>query len=231
MINIRMIAVYLLCLLMVSCQQKSNSTDSEKPYIVTTTGMIADAVINLVGDNMKVQSLMGAGVDPHLYQASPGDLAKLQKADLIIYNGLYLEGKLNDILQKLSRSQPVINFSDGIEREDLIELTEVQYEAHIYDPHIWFDINIWNDGLESLADELNKRYPEIIKTIQSNLDIYSSQLANLKSELVAQMNTVPADKRVMVTSHDAFQYFGRMLDIRVEALQGDFYCNRIWFAR
>ncbi len=217
---LRTTILFILSLLLFSCQEKPKGTDDGKPVIVTTTGMVADAVSNLVGEHMEVKALMGPGVDPHLYQASPGDLSKLQKADLIVFNGLYLEGKLNDILEKLSKTKAVINYSDAVDKSDLIELAEVQYEGHIYDPHIWFDIKVWNDGLTGLASRLMKMYPDHSAEIKSNLEQYSSSLANLQSEMVELINTVPEDKRVMVTSHDAFQYFGRMLNIRVEALQG-----------
>ncbi len=211
--------ITLLCIIGCKSDNKDNSTNGI-PIILTTTGMVKDAVINLVGEEADVNALMGPGVDPHLYQASPGDLSKMNKADLIVYNGLYLEGKLNDILKKLGANKNVINFSDAINKENLLDVVDAQYKDEIYDPHIWFGIDIWKQGIVGLSKQLIELYPDLESTIQQNSTSYLEQLDILKIDLLAQMSTVPKEKRIMVTSHDAFKYFGRMLDIRVEALQG-----------
>lgn len=206
---------------LLSCQQNTKTTDENvKPNILTTTGMLKDAVVNLIGDQVEVTALMGPGVDPHLYQASPGDLAKMNKADVIIYNGLFLEGKLDGILKKLTTSKNVINFSDGINREDLLGVVNAKYEGEIYDPHIWFGIDIWKQGTVELGAKLSSTYPQFADEIAENQTSYLQQLDILKQELLEQISNIPIDKRLMVTSHDAFHYFGRMLAIRVEALQG-----------
>ena len=207
-------------LLLVSCKTNTNVEDNQKPTVVTTTGMVKDAVLNLVGDAMEVEALMGAGVDPHLYQASPGDLSKLNKADVIVFNGLFLEGKLHSILEKLAQKKKVVNFSSAINTADLIEVTEKQYEDEIYDPHIWFDIDVWKQGINGLANQLSEFYPSVAPKIEENKTVYFKSLDSLKNELVKKMNQIPVENRILVTSHDAFHYYGRMLDVRVEALQG-----------
>ncbi|MEZ5022839.1 MAG: zinc ABC transporter substrate-binding protein [Chitinophagales bacterium] len=144
----------------------------------------------------------------------------MNKADIIIYNGLFLEGKLDGILKKLSTSKNVINFSDGIQREDLLGVENAKYEGEIYDPHIWFGIDIWKQGIVELGAKLSSTYPQFADEIATNQTSYLQQLDVLKQELLEQISNIPIDKRLMVTSHDAFHYFGRMLAIRVEALQG-----------
>ena len=206
-------------LALLSCQHDKPSSDGIV-NIVTTTGMIKDAVEHLVGEHAEVKALMGAGVDPHLYQATPGDLSKMNKADLVVYSGLFLEGKLDDIFHKLARTKNIINFSDAVSRDKLLDVTNAQFEGEIYDPHIWFDIDIWIEGISGLSAGLIQLYPEWKAEVEANRDSYIDELTALKAELIARIETVPEDDRIMVTSHDAFQYFGRMLQIRVEALQG-----------
>ncbi|MGU5103616.1 zinc ABC transporter substrate-binding protein, partial [Escherichia coli] len=112
----------------------------ETVQITTTTGMIADIVKNVGGDRVTVQSLMGPGVDPHLYKASQGDIAKLDEADMIFYNGLNLEGKMADIFVRMAGSKPTVQVTETIDEASLLEPEE--YEGH-YDPHVWFDIQLW----------------------------------------------------------------------------------------
>lgn len=214
--------IFIICCIawLTGCKSEKPQEDAGVPTFVTTTGMLADALSHLVGDHAEVIALMGAGVDPHLYQATPGDLAKMNKADLILYNGLFLEGKLQDILKKLERTRTVINFSDGIAESGLLDVTNAQYEQEVYDPHIWFDIDIWSEGITALADRLSENYPDWTETLSANRDAYLAELAELKTELVTMVEVLPEERRILVTSHDAFHYFGRMLDIRVEALQG-----------
>lgn len=182
--------------------------------------MLADAVSRIVGDLAEVSALMGPGVDPHMYQATPGDLRQINQADLTVYNGLFLEGKLDDTFRKLARTRNIINFSSAIDPSNLIEVTDPQYENELYDPHIWFDIDIWIAGMKGLADAIITFYPDWKETVESNLTSYAEELTALKTELRELISSIPHEDRIMVTSHDAFQYFGRMLSIRVEALMG-----------
>jgi manganese/zinc/iron transport system substrate-binding protein len=215
------IFIFSLILLLSGCRNDRQAGPAEgKPLFVATTGMVKDALENLVGDKAEIIALMGPGVDPHLYQATPGDLARMNRADLIVYSGLFLEGKLDDIFRKLARTRHVVNFSDAVDESNLINVTDARYAGEIYDPHIWFDIDLWTEGIAGLADELVELYPDWGDEITADRDRYIAELTELKSELAAQISAVPVTDRIMVTSHDAFQYFGRMLGIRVEALQG-----------
>ena len=195
---------------------KTEKTNN-KPLIVTTTGMIGDAVKNLVGNKADVISLMGPGVDPHLYKATQGDLERLQKADIIIYNGIHLEGKMSEILEKLSAKKIVIAMGDGVPKEKL-RLLDVN--AKVYDPHIWFDVAIWKEAVKVMAAELTVRYPGLTETVHKNSSQYLMLLDSLNTEVKTKMASIPKAQRVLITAHDAFGYFGLAYDTEVKGLQG-----------
>lgn len=205
--------------LLFSCNEAKHTeeTKSSKPLIVTTTGMIADAVINLVGDSAEVIALMGPGVDPHLYKATQGDLSRLQRADIIIYNGIHLEGKMSEIFEKLVAKKIVIAMGDGISKDKLRILDQA---AAVYDPHIWFDVALWKEAVEAMAAKLATKYPQLSKTITANKVSYLSKLDSLHLEVKTHMASIPVQQRVLITAHDAFGYFGRAYDTEVLGLQG-----------
>lgn len=185
--------------------------------ITVTTGMIADAVLNVAGDHAKVTALMGPGVDPHLYKATQGDLARLTSADVVFYNGLHLEGKMVDVLEKLSRQKPVVAVTDGVTESDLRSPPEFQ-GAH--DPHIWFDVKLWAGAVRRIADELKKVDETNAEEYDRNATQYIHRLDSLDTWVRTQIATIPKIQRVMITAHDAFGYFGRAYDIEVRGLQG-----------
>jgi manganese/zinc/iron transport system substrate-binding protein len=186
-------------------------------YIVCTTGMIQDAVENIVGEKAKIEALMGPGVDPHLYKATQGDLQKLQQADIIVYNGLFLEGKMGEILQKLKRKKTVIAMAELLPEKAYINNTEFQ---GAFDPHIWFDVKLWKDAVEMLSKELIKTDSLNESFYHKNTIAYTLQLDSLHQEVRAQIKLIPENKKVLVTAHDAFAYFGRAYDVDVRGLQG-----------
>ncbi|WP_296622656.1 zinc ABC transporter substrate-binding protein [Marivirga sp.] len=186
-------------------------------YIVCTTGMIKDAVENIVGDKANIEALMGPGVDPHLYKATQGDLKKLQQADIIVYNGLFLEGKMGDVLQKLKRKKTVIAMAELLPDETYINNTEFQ---GAFDPHIWFDVNLWKEAVQLLSEELIKTDSLNQSLYNQNAKEFSIQLDSLHQAVQSQINLIPEDKKVLVTAHDAFAYFGRAYDVDVRGLQG-----------
>jgi len=208
-------------LFLFSCSEKNNSAEhagtTNKPLIVTTTGMIADAVQNLVGSNAEVIALMGPGVDPHLYKATQGDLERLQHADVIIYNGIHLEGKMSEILEKLTSKKIVLAMSNGIPKEKL-RLLDVN--AQVYDPHIWFDVALWKEAVAAMAKELASKYPALKKDIEHNSITYLQKLDSLHLQVKTAMATIPKPQRVLITAHDAFGYFGLAYDTEVKGLQG-----------
>jgi manganese/zinc/iron transport system substrate-binding protein len=208
-----------LLLLLISCSESkpSEKQQSHKLFIVTTTGMIGDAVKNIVGDQADVISLMGPGVDPHLYKATQGDLERLQKADVIVYNGVHLEGKMSEILEKLASKKIVIAMGDGISKSRLRLLDE---KAQVYDPHIWFDVALWKDAVAAMSKTLSLKVPSLASEIQKNTPLYLAALDSLNIEVKTNMALIPKAQRVLITAHDAFGYFGLAYDTEVRGLQG-----------
>jgi manganese/zinc/iron transport system substrate-binding protein len=185
--------------------------------VVTTTGMIADAAARVAGELAQVEALMGPGVDPHLYKASESDVRRLSEADLILYNGLHLEGKMGDILVKLARSRPVTAVSEALPQQELREPPEF---AGQYDPHIWFDVRLWARTLEPIAAALAEIEPHRASTYRANAEAYRQELLELDGWVEARIREVPEGQRILVTAHDAFGYFGRRYGMRVVGLQG-----------
>jgi manganese/zinc/iron transport system substrate-binding protein len=204
-----------LIILSFSCAPQEK--DEGQTYIVCTTGMIKDAVENIVGDKVKVDALMGPGVDPHLYKATQGDLKKLQQADIIVYNGLFLEGKMGDVLQKLDHKKMVIAMAELLPKKAFINNTEFQ---GAFDPHIWFDVNLWKKAVQLLSKELIKNDSLNQSFYNQNANKFSAQLDSLHKAVQSQINLIPEDKKVLVTAHDAFAYFGRAYVVDVRGLQG-----------
>jgi manganese/zinc/iron transport system substrate-binding protein len=185
--------------------------------IVTTTGMIEDAARRIGGDRVTVRALMGPGVDPHLYKASQGDLGLLNGADIVFYNGLHLEGKMVDALEKLGRTKRVYAVSDSIDPTRLRKPPE--FDGN-YDPHIWFDVKLWSEGLRRVVAGLKDADPEGAEVYDRNAKAYFAELDSLDKWVRSEIATVPKELRVLVTAHDAFGYFGRAYDIEVRGLQG-----------
>lgn len=179
--------------------------------------MIKDAVENVCGEHVEVVALMGPGVDPHLYKATQGDLQKLTDADIIFYNGLHLEGKMGEVLEKLGRSKPVIAVSSAIP-ENLLRAVPGFQGTH--DPHIWFDVKLWENAVQAVSNFM-------IKTDTAHAIDYSTwskqyllQLDSLHEAVKQSVLQIPEPQRVLITAHDAFGYFGDAYDIEVRGLQG-----------
>jgi len=206
-----------LALLLMACQGSPETNESGKLKVVATTGMIADAVRNIGGDSLEVEALMGPGVDPHLYKATQGDLRKLNQASLIFYNGLLLEGKMGEVLEKLGRIKPVVAVS--IDINPAILLSSPLYKD-AYDPHIWFDVNLWKQAVKKISESLQQHDPENARYFQQNTVDYQSKLDALHQEVMQEISQIPDGQRVLITAHDAFEYFGRAYDIEVRGLQG-----------
>lgn len=202
-------------LLLNSCSNEKK--DANNFSIVATTGIIGDAVQEIAGDSVAVFALMGPGVDPHLYKPSQGDVSQLSKADLIFYNGLHLEGKMQNILEKLSKKRPVIAVSQDIPREKLVILNQPKGAP---DPHIWFDLSLWQEAVKTISQSLQQQDPARAAYYKERTDAYLARLEKLHQEVKEQIASIPASQRVLVTAHDAFSYFGRAYDIEVRALQG-----------
>jgi manganese/zinc/iron transport system substrate-binding protein len=186
-----------------------------RPRVVATTGMIADAAREIAGDAAEVTALMGPGVDPHLYKASPGDIRALELADLVLYNGLHLEGKLADVLERLGRSKACIAVAGGLKEASLRSTGQ-----GVHDPHVWFDAALWAEAAIVTGDALAGAIPAERDRLIGRARTYADRLLALDAWCKAQLATIPPSRRVLVTSHDAFGYFGRAYGLRVLAVQG-----------
>ena len=197
---------------------KNETKTNGKLNVVTTTTMITDIVKNIGGDVINIQGLMGSGVDPHLYKASEGDVTKLVNADVIFYNGLHLEGKLVEVFEKMgSATKTPIALADEIDKRTLISS---DYFASNYDPHVWFDINYFKQFVEKITLVLSEKNPENASIFQTNKTNYIAQLDILQKEMKSVIESLPKKKRILVTAHDAFNYFGKAFDFDVVGLQG-----------
>lgn len=208
---------YLLITLVLCASCTSPEKKGEQYTVVATTGMLYDAVVNIGQDKVVADVIMGPGVDPHLYKATQGDLSKLNNADLIIYNGLALEGKMGEILEKLGKRKPVVAAAEKIPETKLLGAQGYQ---NAYDPHIWFDVELWTNAVNEVKEGLVKNDSLNAAFYEANAEVYLDSLRALHSYVTRRIQEIPENARILVTAHDAFGYFGKAYDIRVEGLQG-----------
>jgi manganese/zinc/iron transport system substrate-binding protein len=185
---------------------------------VVTTGMVGDIIINVAGDRAKVHALMGAGVDPHLYRPTRDDVSALLAADIVFYNGLNLEGKMADTFIKVARSGKPVFAVTELFSEDFL-LSPPDFQGHD-DPHVWMDPHGWMKAAEVVVAKLSEFDPDGAAAYKANGDKYLAELARLNQYAEARLQTIPTERRVLVTAHDAFNYFARAFDIEVLGIQG-----------
>jgi manganese/zinc/iron transport system substrate-binding protein len=213
-------AVLSLSLLLAGCSAPAADTGSteDKLNVVATTTMLADLSTVIGGERVTVDGLMGPGIDPHLYQASEGDVSLMQKADIVVYNGLHLEGKMGEIFENLSGGKAnVICIEDGLDESRLLA-SEDDSSAH--DPHIWFDVALWKKAAKTVADGLSQADPDGKADYEANLESYLKELDETDTYIRNRAAELPEAQRVLVTAHDAFQYFGKAYGFEVRGLQG-----------
>ncbi len=215
----RLLYTLSLSFLFISCSSGGDSTEKAegRPYIVATTGMIADAVKEVVGDLAKVEGLMGPGVDPHLYKATRGDLTQLRKAKVIFYNGLHLEGKMGEVLEKLSEQKPVYAVGEALSSDSLIYHGS---STDSKDPHIWFDVSMWTQVVSEIALRMREVDAPNQAIYKQRADAYIQKLNSLDEAVSQKLAEIPQSQRVLITAHDAFSYFGRAYGVEVRGLQG-----------
>ena len=185
---------------------------------VATTAMIGDLVSRIGGEGVKVSTLMGPGVDPHLYKPTAADAAKLSKADVIFYNGLMLEGRMADLFARIARGgKKVYAVTESVDKSLLLEPPE--FEGH-YDPHVWMDVSLWAQTIPTIVEGLSEAAPDQADTFKKNAEALQVSLAALDGWCKEQMASLPESSRILVTSHDAYNYFGRAYGFQVVGLQG-----------
>ena len=212
----------ILSLILVACGQGETATntasDSGPIQIVTTIGQVTNITEIVGGDHVQVNGLMGAGIDPHLYVASEGDVELLQNADIIFYSGLFLEAQMEDILEQIGERKTVVAVAENIDKSLLLPWTD--YNADEFDPHVWFDVTLWAKAVEAVRDTLVEYDPTNADAYRANTEAYLKELDELHAYVKTQAERLPADQRVLITAHDAFHYFGRAYGFEVRGLQG-----------
>lgn len=217
-----------LVLALVGCDASRNSKTVDAPATprgksagrisaIATVGMVADIVRNVSGDHVAVKQIMGSGVDPHLYKATRDDVQTIMEGDIVFYSGLMLEGKMADTLIKVARSKPVIAVTERIDESQLLEPED--FEGH-YDPHVWMDVQAWSKCVDVVAEALSEFDPAHAERYATNADTFKSELDRLHQYGLESIASIPAESRILVTSHDAFNYFGRAYGLEVEGVQG-----------
>ncbi|MDO5707819.1 MAG: zinc ABC transporter substrate-binding protein [Andreesenia angusta] len=199
-------------------ESKEDSKEGGKKTVVATTTMLKDLVDQLSGDHLEVDGLMGPGVDPHLYKPSAGDVNKLEEADLVVYGGLHLEGQMGEVFGSLEKKDKMILDSSSNLDESLL-LKSPDFQGN-FDPHIWFDVTIWQEVAKEVEAKLEELDPENKDDYKSNLDSYLAELDELDKYVEEKAKEVPEDQRVLVTAHDAFNYFAKRYGFEVKGLQG-----------
>lgn len=201
-------------ILLSSCDKNEGTADGSKPpQAVATIGMVADIVRNVAGDRLSVSSLIGEGVDPHLYKPTSTDVKSLQSADIIFYNGLHLEGKMGDVLFRVARSgKPVHAVTETLQEQENYIVEE--------DPHVWMDVQGWIKAVDVVASALSDWDPDGATIYQTNTASYRAELVELDAYAKKVLSSIPESQRVLVTAHDAFGYLGRAYGIEVRGIQG-----------
>lgn len=195
-------------------------TGSGDVRIVTTTNFLTDLVGEIGGERVTVEGLLGAGIDPHLYKPSAGDVRRLREADGVFYNGLYLEAKMEEVLEEIGKQKPVFAVTERMPRSRLLEPPAGAGPEEEFDPHVWFDVSLWQYAARAVRDGLLEIDPEGRPVYEANARDYLDRLERLDAETERRLAEIPARRRVLVTSHDAFRYLGERYGLDVEAIQG-----------
>ena len=186
--------------------------------VVATTGMVGDLVRQVGGDRVSLEVLMGPGVDPHLYKATASDVVKIRRADVVFYNGLLLEGKMTEVFERMQKQkQRVFAVTEQLPKERLLHPAD--FEGHP-DPHVWFDVELWSLCLATVAQRLSDARPDERAAFEANADAARTRLLELHAWAKAKAEELSEERRVLVTSHDAYSYFGRAYGFDVIGLQG-----------
>lgn len=192
------------------------ATAQERPRAVTTVGMIADVARNVAGDCVAITALMGPGVDPHLYEARASDIKRLRNADAIFYGGFTLEGQMGNVLNKMSDRTPTV--AVGPATFDPSNL--ISHEDYAVDPHLWMDVFKWSRTVPTVTEQLAAIAPDCGESMRQRAAQYRQELEALHVWIAESIATIPEQQRILVTAHDAFNYYGLAYDIDVRGIQG-----------
>ena len=193
-----------------------NTLEAASPIrVIATTTVVADLVKQVGGDLVVVESLMADGVDPHSYRATPRDIDRLVRADLIVANGLHLEGKLAELLERIGRKRPFVAVGNAVPKNELLSIGN-----DLFDPHIWFDAKLWSYCPSAVAAALSQLDSKAALDYRQRAGKYSKDLLELDKNVKRKFKEIPPQRRVLITAHDAFRYFGRAYGLEVIGVQG-----------
>ncbi len=212
------LSLWLLLGLPLSSHAQSNGCDEPRLNVVATVGMIADVAGHIGGDCVTLITMMGPGVDPHVYSATLRDVENLFEADLILYGGLHLEARLIDVFEQIHESlgTTVIPVSESIAETSVLHVED----SNATDPHIWMDVSLWMDAARAIRDGFVTALPENASYITANAEAYLAQMEALDVYVMEQIQRIPETQRILITAHDAFQYYSRRYAVDVYAPQG-----------
>ncbi|HAH45887.1 zinc ABC transporter substrate-binding protein [Gimesia sp.] len=225
----KLLAFSLMLGILAGCQSRQDSvpeessdqqSDKQLKYpipVAATVGMVADLVKNVGREYVAVTQIMGSGVDPHMHKASRDDVQTIMNSDMVFYSGLMLEGKMADTLIKVARNKPVFAVTELIDQKTLLEPDD--FNGH-YDPHVWMDVATWSLCVDAVKDALSRYDPRHAADYQKNADDYKQQLNTLHEYGLKVIQSIPQNSRILITSHDAFNYFGRAYGLEVLGVQG-----------
>ncbi|MEM1224276.1 MAG: zinc ABC transporter substrate-binding protein [Planctomycetota bacterium] len=190
---------------------------TDQIMVVATTAMVGDVVKAVGGPHVDVHVLLGPGVDPHLHKTSRDDVAQIMDADLVLYSGLMLEGKMTDTLEQVSKEKPVRAITDVIPEEQLLQ---GDGQGHHPDPHVWFDVDLWGRTCVAVVEVLSEAMPQQADHFQTNADGFANEVDSMRRYCQDALESIPESQRILITSHDAFGYLGRAYDLEVMGVQG-----------
>ena len=193
------------------------AAELRKIQVVATVGMLSDLVANIGGDDITVKGIMGPGVDPHLYKPNRDDVQILMNADIIFYVGHHLEGRMGDALSRLAKSKRVVPVGERLSESQLLRAGDTGDEV---DPHLWMDVGLWSQLIQIVVEELSKVSGESADSFRSRGDLYHQSLMEVDRAIKEAISSIPEKQRVLVTSHDAFRYFGEAYNVEVLGIQG-----------
>ncbi len=188
--------------------------------VLCTTGQVAEILQRVGGEHVEVTTLMEHDVDPHLFKPRHEHVEPLDSADVIFYSGLHLEGRMADLFVQRARTKPTYAVTEGLVARDDSRLREPPEFEGMHDPHVWHDVSLWSDCAHDVAEMLSKLDPPHAADYDASAHAYMEELADLHQHCKDEIASIPAERRVMVTAHDAFGYFGKAYDIEVFGLKG-----------
>lgn len=217
LISRKQISVFLLIIgTVISCTQNKVSLN-QPTKVICTTGVIADAISNILPPSFDIIALMGPGVDPHTYKSKASEMKLMMSADVVVYNGIHFESNLIDAIKELGKTGFVISLGDLVPNQRLRKTTEF---GTAHDPHFWHDINLFATSIKLAGANFSKQFPSSKMYIDSATISYSKSLEETESYIRNEISKIPDSSRVLITAHDAFGYYGRLFGIEVQGVQG-----------